>query len=264
MLLRLPSALASAVLVIVTGLLARELGGERAAQVLAAASIAVASVVLGAGHLLSTTTFGLPAWAGLCWLVVRILRTGDDRLWLAAGLLAGAGLLDSDLVVFLMFAVRDRAGHRRAAAAAAVRLALRGRADRAGHVAALPGLAGPARLAGAGHLPVHRQRRVGHLGAPLGPAAGTARAGQPVPRGGVADRAGAPAARRHAALVPRARRGLPGAGRRVPGHRGQAVLPGGHVPAAARGRGSAGGGLGPARPSPAAAGPGRRRRWCSA
>ena len=104
-LLRLPSALASAALVIVTGLLARELGGERAAQVLAAASIAVASVVLGAGHLLSTTTFALPVWAGLCWLVVRILRTGDDRLWLAVGVLAGVGLLVSDLVVFLMFAV---------------------------------------------------------------------------------------------------------------------------------------------------------------
>ena len=104
-LLRLPSALASAVLVIVTSLLARELGGGRAAQVLAAASISVASVVLGAGHLLSTTTFALPVWAGLCWLIVRILRTGDGRLWLAVGVLAGAGLLDSDLVVFLMFAV---------------------------------------------------------------------------------------------------------------------------------------------------------------
>jgi hypothetical protein len=104
-LLRLPSALASAALVAVTGLLARELGGQRAAQVLAASSISVAAVVLGAGHLLSTTTFGLPVWALICWLVVRILRTGDDRLWLAVGLAAGLGLLDSDLVVFLLFAI---------------------------------------------------------------------------------------------------------------------------------------------------------------
>ena len=104
-LLRLPSALASAALVAVTGLLARELGVQRAAQVLAAASISVAAVVLGAGHLLSTTTFGLPVWALICWLVVRILRTGDDRLWLAVGLAAGLGLLDSDLVVFLLFAI---------------------------------------------------------------------------------------------------------------------------------------------------------------
>jgi 4-amino-4-deoxy-L-arabinose transferase-like glycosyltransferase len=104
-LLRLPSALASAALVVLTGLLARELGGGRAAQVLAAASIAGSAVVLGSGHLLSTTTFDLPVWAGVSWLVVRLLRTGEQRLWLAVGLVTGIGLFDSDLVVFLLFAV---------------------------------------------------------------------------------------------------------------------------------------------------------------
>ena len=51
--------------------------------------IAVAPVTTGAGHLLSTTSFDLPAWALLCWLLLRILRTGNERLWLAAGLVAG-------------------------------------------------------------------------------------------------------------------------------------------------------------------------------
>jgi len=103
--LRLPSALASAALVMLTGLIARELGGERIAQCLAAASIAVTPVVIGAGHLLSTTTFGLPAWALACWLIIRVLRTGEDRLWLGVGLVTGAGLFDSDLIAFLMFSV---------------------------------------------------------------------------------------------------------------------------------------------------------------
>src|SRR5215472_4969725 len=62
-LLRLPSALAGGLLVVLTALLARELGGGRTAQVLAGAVIAVAPVVTGASHLLSTTTFDLPAWA---------------------------------------------------------------------------------------------------------------------------------------------------------------------------------------------------------
>ncbi len=104
-LLRVPSALAGGVLVLLTGLLTRELGGRRAAQALACAVIALAPVVTGASHLLSTTTFDLPVWALLLWLLVRILRTGDQRLWLAAGLTAGAGLLDTDLVAFLIFAV---------------------------------------------------------------------------------------------------------------------------------------------------------------
>jgi 4-amino-4-deoxy-L-arabinose transferase-like glycosyltransferase len=103
--LRLPSALAGGVLVVLTGLLTRELGGRRAAQTLACAVIALAPVVTGACHLLSTTTFDLPVWALLLWLLVRILRTGDQRLWLPAGLAAGAGLLDTDLVAFLIAAV---------------------------------------------------------------------------------------------------------------------------------------------------------------
>src|SRR5215469_8424782 len=65
-LLRLPSALAGGLLVVLTALLTRELGGRRIAQVLACAVVAVAPVVTGASHLLSTTTFDLPAWALLC------------------------------------------------------------------------------------------------------------------------------------------------------------------------------------------------------
>lgn len=103
--LRLPSALACAALVVLTGLIARELGAERRAQVLAALCVAVAPLVIGAGHLLSTTTFGLPAWALVCWLVLRILRTGEHQLWLAVGAATGAALFDSDLIAFLLFGI---------------------------------------------------------------------------------------------------------------------------------------------------------------
>ncbi len=67
--------------------------------------MAVASLTIAAGHLLSTTTFDLPVWALLSWIVVRILRQGDQRLWIVAGFVTGVGLFDSDLVAFLMFAV---------------------------------------------------------------------------------------------------------------------------------------------------------------
>jgi len=104
-LLRLPSVLAAGTLVLLTGLLTRELGGGRVAQALACAVIALAPVVTGASHLLSTTAFDFPVWAALLWLLVRILRTGEQRLWIPAGLVAGAGLLDTDLVAFLVAAV---------------------------------------------------------------------------------------------------------------------------------------------------------------
>jgi Dolichyl-phosphate-mannose-protein mannosyltransferase len=103
--LRLPSALAGGGLVVLTGLLARELGGRGTAQALACAVTVLAPVMAGTFHWLETATFNLLAWALLLWLLVRILRTGDQRLWLLAGLTAGAGLLNSDLVAFLTLAV---------------------------------------------------------------------------------------------------------------------------------------------------------------
>jgi hypothetical protein len=99
--LRMPPAVAAGLTVLLTALLARDLGGSRRAQSVAAACAAVASIVLVTGHLLSTSTFDLLAWTAVTWLAVRAVRTGDDRLWLAAGVVLGVGLLNKPLPAFL-------------------------------------------------------------------------------------------------------------------------------------------------------------------
>lgn len=103
--LRLPSAVVAAAIVPLTAAITRVLGGERGAQLLAAGSIAVSAVLLATGHLLSTATFDLLAWGVILLLVVVILRGGEERLWLAVGVVAGVGLLDDDLVAFLIVAL---------------------------------------------------------------------------------------------------------------------------------------------------------------
>ena len=103
-LLRLPSVLAAIGIVLVTGLLARDLGGTRAAQALAAGAMAVSTILYGASHLLSTTTFDLLGWSVLTWLFVRILVTGEQRWWPLAGVVAGATLLANSLAAFLVAA----------------------------------------------------------------------------------------------------------------------------------------------------------------
>lgn len=103
--LRAPSAVAALLVVLLTGLLARELGGGRAAQLLAAVCMAVSNVLLVEGHLLSTSTFDLLVWTALTLLFVRVLRTGQEWLWLLAGVVAGVGLLNKMLVVFLLAGV---------------------------------------------------------------------------------------------------------------------------------------------------------------
>jgi hypothetical protein len=102
--LRVPSALAAGGVVITTALLAAEFGARRGGQLLAAGVMAAAPLLLGAAHLLSTTTFVLLTWPLVLLLVVRALRS-SPRLWLAAGAVAGVGLLDNVLTGFLLAAL---------------------------------------------------------------------------------------------------------------------------------------------------------------
>jgi Dolichyl-phosphate-mannose-protein mannosyltransferase len=102
--LRVPSALAAAAVVVLTGLTAREFGSRRPAQLLAAACAAVSAILLAVGHLLSTSTTDLLAWTALGWLLVRALRDGG-RIWLAVGVVAGVALQNKTLPAFLLAAV---------------------------------------------------------------------------------------------------------------------------------------------------------------
>jgi hypothetical protein len=101
--LRVPSALMAGAIVLLTGLIARELGGSRRAELIASACAASGVIVLFTGHLLSTSTVDLLVWAALTWLVVRSVRTDDERLWLVAGVVLGIGLLNKPLPAFLAF-----------------------------------------------------------------------------------------------------------------------------------------------------------------
>lgn len=85
-------ALAGGALVVLAALLARELGGGRVAQGLAGLVALVAPLYLTPAHFLSTVTVDLLAWALASWLVIRLVRTGDTRLWIALGLVVGIGL----------------------------------------------------------------------------------------------------------------------------------------------------------------------------
>ena len=103
--LRLFPALVLGAVVLLMAAMARELGGGRRAEVIAAASGAVCPLFLGMGHLLATATFDLLAWTAITYLVVRLMAREDDRLWLAVGAVAGVGLLNKHTVVFVMFGV---------------------------------------------------------------------------------------------------------------------------------------------------------------
>ena len=90
--IRSVSAVAGAALVVLTGLLAREMGGGRFAMGLSALATALAFVYVVMHYLFTMNALEPLFWTGCAFLVVRIVKTGDQRLWLWFGLLAGIGL----------------------------------------------------------------------------------------------------------------------------------------------------------------------------
>jgi len=98
--LRFYPAIASGAIVWIGGAIARELGGGRFAQVLAAVSVLCAPIYLTFGNLLTMNAFE-PLFWGLCALLaIRAIRQRRPRLWLAFGFLAGMGIENKHSMLF--------------------------------------------------------------------------------------------------------------------------------------------------------------------
>jgi len=103
--LRILSALAGTALVLLSVLIARELGGGRYAQLLTGLSLLFAPGWLVSDSLMTMNAFEPLFWMGCALVVARIVRTGDSRLWLWFGVLAGLGLENKHSTLFFGFAV---------------------------------------------------------------------------------------------------------------------------------------------------------------
>jgi hypothetical protein len=103
--LRIPATIASVLSVLVIALIAREVGGGRLAQTLAAWGYAFAGFPLAFGHILLTTTIDEPVWLAVLLFIIRAVRRNEERSWLIAGVLVGLGLYNKLLIVVLLAAV---------------------------------------------------------------------------------------------------------------------------------------------------------------
>src|SRR5215217_4143039 len=103
--LRLLPALAGAAVVVLAGLMARELGGGRFAQGLAALAVLVAPNFLVFGTFISMDAFDQLFWVLGTYVLVLILKHDRPRLWLLFGLFAGLGLLTKLTMLYFGLAV---------------------------------------------------------------------------------------------------------------------------------------------------------------
>jgi hypothetical protein len=103
--LRILPMLAGVGLIVVTVTLTRQLGGGVFAQTLAGTAILIAPVHLMIDSVLSMNSFEPLFWIGGILVLVRIIRTGNSRLWPVFGLLAGLGLENKHSTLFFGAAV---------------------------------------------------------------------------------------------------------------------------------------------------------------
>ena len=102
--IRIFPAFAFGAAVLVAAATAREFGGGRRAQAIAALTLAV-SGYLDAGHMNTTATYDVLGWSVVLFFVVRLVRGADTREWILAGIAAGITLQNKNLLVFLGLAM---------------------------------------------------------------------------------------------------------------------------------------------------------------
>jgi Dolichyl-phosphate-mannose-protein mannosyltransferase len=98
--IRFLPAVAGALNVALTGMIARELGGRGWAVALSCTASLCALVFLAVGNFFSMNAFEPLFWMGAIYLLVRIINGGSPRLWLWFGALIGLGLENKHSIAF--------------------------------------------------------------------------------------------------------------------------------------------------------------------
>ena len=97
------AAVAEAAAVVLTGLMAKELGGRRGAILVAA--LAAIPFCLGGGALMQYVSFDYFFWVLTAYFVLRLLKSGDARWWLGIGVSLGLGMETKWTMGFLALGV---------------------------------------------------------------------------------------------------------------------------------------------------------------
>jgi 4-amino-4-deoxy-L-arabinose transferase-like glycosyltransferase len=99
---RVIPTLALAFVVFAAGLIARELGGSRKAQVLAALAVSMIPIVSVETNVLQYVSFDYLFGVLLTYFILRLLNTEDPRWWVAIGAVIGLGMMNKYTMAFFV------------------------------------------------------------------------------------------------------------------------------------------------------------------
>ena len=103
--LRLFSVFAQGTILILAGLMARELGARRVAQIVAALAVAVSPLPMFSATEFQYTSFDYLWWVLIAYFLIRLLKYENPRWWLAIGVVAGIGLETKYTMCFYIVAI---------------------------------------------------------------------------------------------------------------------------------------------------------------
>jgi hypothetical protein len=98
---RIVPSLCAAGTLLLTSAMARRFGADGWGQALAGLAVATAPVFLTFFTFYSVNALELLLWTAICLVLVELVRSGDERLWLAIGILAGVAALNKHTVALL-------------------------------------------------------------------------------------------------------------------------------------------------------------------
>ncbi len=87
------SALSQSIVMVIAGLMAKELGGSRKARIFAALGTGIGILTLIQGALFQYVAFDFMWVVLLAYFTIRLLKTDDPRWWLAMGTVIGLGMM---------------------------------------------------------------------------------------------------------------------------------------------------------------------------
>jgi 4-amino-4-deoxy-L-arabinose transferase-like glycosyltransferase len=98
--LRLFSVFAQGTALIITGLMAREFGARRLAQIVAALAVAVSPLPMFEATEFQYSSFDYLWWVLIAYFLIRLLKSEDPRWWLPIGGTIGVGLMTKYTMCF--------------------------------------------------------------------------------------------------------------------------------------------------------------------
>ncbi|HTP01488.1 MAG TPA: glycosyltransferase family 39 protein [Anaerolineales bacterium] len=103
--IRLLPSIAAAAIVFLTADMVAVMGGGFLPQLLAAFAVALCPVFIGSSGLMSMDPFDQLWWVLASWVLVRLIRSQNQKMWLLFGVVVGFGLLTKLVIGFFVIAV---------------------------------------------------------------------------------------------------------------------------------------------------------------